>query len=32
MRNIRIPQVFTLIPKPYIQAFTLLGRKNKKAP
>jgi|GEM_PF-4102619 hypothetical protein len=29
MHKMKIPQVFTLT---HIQAFTLLGRKNKKAP
>ena len=40
MLKYKIPQIVTLTPnndrtlkaKPYIQAFTLLGRKNKKAP
>ena len=29
MHKMKIPQVFTLT---HIQAFTLVGRKNKKAP
>ena len=29
MHKMKIPQVFTLT---HIQAFTLLGRKNKEAP